>query len=143
MLWVLQKTREINLCTLHCDKRLLTSSAAPVHTSKTAAGRSRSYITVSPVGDRSATSKIHLDSDAMVLAVNAINATGSIDTSKPEAVILAFRGTEPLELADLQSDFRTVPELGKWGRVHLGFLGALGLDKDLEYATGGCALTYT
>lgn len=48
------------------------------------------------------------------------------------ALVLAFRGTEPLELADFQSDFDAVPEAGEWGCLHPGFLLALGLDVNLN-----------
>jgi len=48
------------------------------------------------------------------------------------ALVLAFRGTEPLELADFQSDFDAVPESGEWGCLHPGFLLALGLDPNLN-----------
>lgn len=30
------------------------------------------------------------------------------------------RGTEPLEIADFQSDFDAVPEAGEWGCLHPG-----------------------
>lgn len=33
---------------------------------------------------------------------------------------VSCRGTEPLELADFQSDFDAVPEAGEWGCLHPG-----------------------
>jgi hypothetical protein len=39
--------------------------------------------------------------------------------------VLLCRGTEPLELADFQSDFDAVPEAGEWGCLHPGAYLAL------------------
>jgi hypothetical protein len=52
--------------------------------------------------------RIHVDSDACLLEVVGPDGDG-------KALVLAFRGTEPLELADFQSDFDAVPEEGAKG----------------------------
>lgn len=36
------------------------------------------------------------------------------------SMVVMRRGTEPLELADFQSDFDAVPEAGEWGCLHPG-----------------------
>jgi hypothetical protein len=59
---------------------------------------------------------IHLDSDACLIAVerpasDAQDRPGAV--GQGVALVLAFRGTEPLELSDFQSDFDAVPEAGE------------------------------
>lgn len=60
-------------------------------------------------------SHIHLDSDACLIAVERPCAAGDQPGAVGEgaALVLAFRGTEPLELSDFQSDFDAVPEAGE------------------------------
>jgi len=69
-----------------------------------------------------------LGSDAFLLEVSP---PGS-PAGSGRALVLAFRGTEPTELVDFQSDFDLFPKKGNKGRVHPGFLMSLGLDKNLE-----------
>jgi hypothetical protein len=60
-------------------------------------------------------SHIHLDSDACLIAVEKPCPAGDQPGAVGEgvALVLAFRGTEPLELSDFQSDFDAVPEAGE------------------------------
>ncbi|WIA18085.1 hypothetical protein OEZ85_009566 [Tetradesmus obliquus] len=95
-----------------------------------------SFYFMQPAGTESSEelSHIHLDSDACLIAVERPCAAGDQPGAVGEgaALVLAFRGTEPLELSDFQSDFDAVPEAGDWGSLHPGFLLALGLDPNLD-----------
>lgn len=99
-----------------------------------------SFNFMQPAGSESSEelAQIHLDSDAVLLAVedparpSTPEAAASGAFGSGVAVVLAFRGTEPLELADFQSDFDAVPEAGEWGCLHPGFLLALGVDPNLN-----------
>jgi len=79
-----------------------------------------------------------LGSDAFVMEVSAPG--GAAGSGK--ALVLAFRGTEPTELVDFQSDFDVIPNKGDKGTLHPGFLMSLGLDWNLR-PLQGCDLQYS
>jgi hypothetical protein len=53
-----------------------------------------------------------LGTDAFLMEVSSPNESAR----SGKALVLAFRGTEPTELVDFQSDFDLFPVEGEWGR---------------------------
>lgn len=59
------------------------------------------------------------------IAWHSSGSTQCFVASNPEAIVIAFRGTEPTDFNDIATDLKAAQIEGFGGKVHTGFLGAI------------------